>query len=58
VLEVENDLAQAKNNRIAAVVNYDLAITRLWSVTGELLAKERVRVDEGAADDLYLKSAR
>lgn len=58
VLEVENDLAQAKNNRIAAVVNYDLAINRLWSVTGELLAQERVRVDEGAADALYLKSAR
>lgn len=58
VLEVENDLAQAKNNRIAAVVNYDLAITRLWAVTGELLEQERVRVDEAAADDLYRKSAR
>jgi outer membrane protein TolC len=58
VLEVENDLAQAKSNRIAAVVNYDLAITRLWSVTGELLDQERVRVDEKAADDLYQESTR
>ena len=53
VLDVENDLATAKNNQITAVVNYDNAITRLWLVTGELLEQEGVRMVEGDADKLY-----
>ncbi|MFA7062247.1 MAG: TolC family protein [Pedobacter sp.] len=53
VLDVENDLATAKNNQITAVVNYDNAITRLWLVTGELLEREGVRMVEGDADKLY-----
>jgi outer membrane protein TolC len=53
VLDVENDLATAKNNQITAVVNYDNAITRLWQVTGELLEREGVRMVEGDADKLY-----
>jgi len=53
VLDVENDLATAKNNQILAAVNYDNAITRLLQVTGELLEKEGVRIVEGDADKLY-----
>ena len=53
MLDVENDLATAKNNQITAVVNYDNAITRLWLVTGELLEREGVRMVEGDADKLY-----
>ena len=53
VLDVENDLATAKNNQITALVNYDNAITRLWQVTGELLEREGVRMVEGDADKLY-----
>ena len=58
VLEVENDLALARSNRISAVVGHDLAITRLWEVTGELLEREKIEVDTNAVDDLYRKSAR
>ncbi len=57
VLEVENDLAIAKSDRIAAEVTYDHAVTLLWRLTGELLEREGVRVDETAADELYRKSA-
>ena len=53
VLDVENDLATAKNNQIAASVAYDNAITRHFQVTGELLEKEGVRVVEGDVDKLY-----
>ncbi|GFE60866.1 TolC family protein [Geobacter sp. AOG2] len=53
VLDVENDLVAAKNNQIAAVVNYDNAITHLWQVTGELLERQGIRVVEDDADKLY-----
>ncbi|MBT1071696.1 TolC family protein [Geobacter chapellei] len=53
VLEVENDLAVAKNNQIAALVTYANAITQYWLVTGELLDREGVRVVENDADKLY-----
>lgn len=53
VLDVENDLATAKNSQIAAAVNYDNAVTRLWQLTGELLEREGVRMVEGDADKLY-----
>jgi outer membrane protein TolC len=55
VLDVENDLATAKNNQILAAVTYDGAITRLLQVTGELLEKEGIRIVEGDADKLYSK---
>lgn len=53
VLDVENDLATAKSNQIAAVVNYDNAVTLFFQVTGELLEQEGVNVVEGDADRLY-----
>jgi outer membrane protein TolC len=53
VLDVENDLATAKNNQITAVVGYNNAITRLWQVTGELLERESIRVVEADVDKLY-----
>lgn len=53
VMDVENDLATAKSNQIAAQVNYDNAITTLWLVTGELLDREGILVREGDADQLY-----
>jgi outer membrane protein TolC len=53
VLDVENDLATAKNNQINAVVGYANALTLYWKVTGELLEKEGIRVVEGDADKLY-----
>lgn len=53
VLDVETELATAKGNQIAAVVNYDNAVTRLWQVTGELLEREGVRMVESDADRLY-----
>lgn len=58
VLEVETDLATAKSNQITAEVAYDQALTLLWALTGELLERERIKVDETAADDLYRQSAR
>jgi outer membrane protein len=53
VLDVENDLVNAKSNQILAVVNYNNAITNLWKVTGELLEREGIRVVEGDFDKLY-----
>lgn len=53
VLDVENDLATAKNTQIVAAVAHDNAITRLLQATGELLEKEGVRILEGDADRLY-----
>lgn len=53
VLDVENELATAKNNQITALVNYDNAITQLLLATGEILEEEGIRVIEDDADKLY-----
>lgn len=53
VLDVENDLATAKNNQIKAQVAYAGAITQLWKATGEILVKEQVRVITSDQDSLY-----
>lgn len=53
VLDVENDLVNAKNSQIRALVDYNNAITKLWQTTGELLGKEGIRVDEAGSDTLY-----
>nr|NJM02827.1 TolC family protein [Desulfobacula sp.] len=53
VLDVETDLADAKNNQIAALVSYADALTRLWLVTGELTDRQGIFVDETEADQLY-----
>lgn len=52
VLDVENDLAAAKNNQIKAQVAYANAITQLWKATGEILAKEQIRMSIDP-DSLY-----
>jgi outer membrane protein len=56
VLDVENDLANAKSNQIAAVVNYNTAIVSLWKATGELLERDGIHVSEDEADRLYTKT--
>jgi outer membrane protein TolC len=53
VLDVENDLAAAKNNQINAVVTYNNAITLLWQLDGELLEREGIRVVEADVDKFY-----
>ena len=53
VLDVENDLAVSRSDRIKAVVGYANAMTRFWQVTGELLDREGIRVVESDADKLY-----
>ena len=53
VLDVETDLADAKNSQIAALVSYADALTRLWQVTGELTERQGISVDETEADQLY-----
>jgi outer membrane protein TolC len=53
VLDVENDLATAKNNQIKAQVAYANAITQLWRVTGDILAKEQIRLQPLDPDALY-----
>jgi outer membrane protein TolC len=57
VLDVENDLAAAKNNQINALVSYNNAITLLWQLDGELLEREGIRVVEADVDKFY-KNAR
>jgi outer membrane protein TolC len=53
LLDVENDLANAKNNQILAQVAYANAITQLWMVTGDILAKEQIRLQPFDPDVLY-----
>lgn len=53
VLDVENDLAAAKNNQIKAQVAYVNAITLLWKVTGQILEKEQIRLNLPDPDQLY-----
>lgn len=53
VLDVETDLADARNNQVAALVSYADALTRLWLVTGELTERQGIFVDETEADQLY-----
>lgn len=56
VLDVENDLAVAKNNQITALVSYNNAITQLWQVSGELLEHEGIHVVENDVDKLYVRT--
>ena len=53
VLEVERDMINANNDQIQALVDYNNAITKLWTVSGELIERVGIRVDEGEADRLY-----
>ena len=53
VLDVENDLATAKGNEVKALADYNSAVTRFWTVTGELLAREGIKLSEKDADELY-----
>lgn len=53
VLDVENDLAAAKNNQIKALVSYTNAITQLWKATGQILEKERVHLTVMDTDVLF-----
>jgi outer membrane protein len=53
VFDVENDLVAAKGNQIQALVDYNNAITGLWQVTGELLDRQGITLNEHQADPLY-----
>lgn len=53
VLDAESDLMNAKNNQIQALVDYNNAITRLWTVTGEIIEWAGILVVEDDADRLY-----
>ena len=53
VFDVENDLVAAKGNQIQALVDYNNAITGLWHVTGELLDRQGITLNEHQDDPLY-----
>ena len=53
VLDADNDLMNAKNNQVQALVDYNNSITRIWTVTGELIERARIRIMESDADNLY-----
>lgn len=55
VLDAEKDLREAKNNRIQAAADYNNAVTRLWTVTGEIIEQSGIRITEDDADGLYGK---
>lgn len=57
LLDVENDLAEAKSNQIKALVGYTDAITRLWRTTGEILDRAGVQVSGKEGDALYERHA-
>lgn len=52
LLDVENDLVNAKNNQIKALVAYANAITQLWKVNGQMLEKENIRFSDMNVDSL------
>lgn len=51
VLEGEEDLAQARSDRVAALADYNKAVTLYLQVTGQLLEAEGVRFQPSFADD-------
>ncbi len=53
VLDVENDLATAKDNQIKALVAYAGAITQLWKATGQILEKGQISLKVPDPDLLY-----
>lgn len=53
VLDVERDLATAKQEQIKAQVSYDTAITQLWRATGVILERQQVRMVGSDSDRLY-----
>lgn len=53
VLDVERDLAAAKNNQIKARVSYDRAVTELWKATAAILDKQQIRMNLSESDRLY-----
>lgn len=53
VLDVEHDLATAKQTQIQAQVSYDSAVTQLWKATGVILERQQVRMVAPDADRLY-----
>lgn len=53
LLDVENDLAVAKNNQIKAHVAYANAVTLLWKTTGQLLEQQLIQLNIAASDALY-----
>lgn len=53
VLDVEHDLAVAKQNQIKAQVSYDNAITQLWKATGAILERQQIRLVSGEPERLY-----
>ena len=52
LLDVENDLATARNNRIKALTGYAAAITQLWKVTGQIVEKQELVLSEALAGKL------
>lgn len=55
VLDVENDLAAAKNNQIKALVAYATSITQLWKATGQILEKQGIRFEQIDPAPLYTR---
>lgn len=53
VLDVQNDLVTARNNQIAALVDYSNSITQLWRATGEILQREGIAFSQKDAEALY-----
>lgn len=58
VVDVQNDLVNAKANQILAQAQYAIAIGLFWKATGELLDQEGITVTGKEADALYDTSSR
>lgn len=53
LLDVEQELATAKQDQIRAQVAYDNALTALWLATGAILDKQQIRITGLDAEKLY-----
>jgi len=58
ILEAELDLTAAREALTAARVDYQGAVTRLWKATGELLERQRIRIEDPATEHLARKELR
>jgi outer membrane protein TolC len=58
ILQAEADLTAARETLTSARADFQGAVTRLWTSTGELLERQGIRIDDATIDALAWKETR